>query len=465
MMITKYTMIGIAIVAVLLTSCRMTTMKRYNSAAFGGIDNTLAMMKLSSAKIEPISDKDESKTLWELSGEGQQQLIRSLDLRNIENSEFIESLNNKYLKQEEGPLTIDYTSKELKMIFSLEKLQDYSKLGSISNVNFSTADRIESINFTLTIHDSIPLTFKKWNKYNTEYGAVDVGDLSFSKSLSATAGYGTSSAATNEDRKGSEFEFTDAINAITKTPSISATGAISLTEAQKVKYRYVQLSGIIADKKMQIREEGMREIDLAGNINADVSLKFGELHEIIFNVSSLRDVKGDFSKVSNLKLKTVNVILPALTDVPDSIIGKLKLDYVYRHVYSGAETFYEWDDKVRYYKGSTESSELLFKKADYLPKLFFIGKIGQQSLNMLYKTKFMIKQNNTFAMLRFASLREAEDFRLWLTNYSDVPYGNNRAIKWGINELYIRDNGLDVPVSKNYLIANSPNFLVTKYYE
>ena len=55
---------------------------------------------------------------------------------------------------------------------------------------------------------------------------------------------------------------------------VSSTGSSSTTETQHVKYRFIQLSGNLNEKMLHVQEQGEREIDLTGNVLADVAFKF-----------------------------------------------------------------------------------------------------------------------------------------------------------------------------------------------
>jgi hypothetical protein len=457
------TMLGLVICA----GC--TTVKRYRSAEYKGEDNKLVMMHLTGARIEPEAKDPVYKDLWSLSDHGQQALINSLDKRNTDNDKYLKALNGQYMKKDDGPSTIDFTSKNLKMIFTISKKRAYETLG-MDTSKFSPADRIEYLKYNLEISPEMPLKFQKWNQYTTQYGTVSIADMTFSKSLSATAGYGASGTSSNENKNGTgDNQFTDVTKSATTTPSIGLSGSASSTEAQKIQYRYIQLNGNLDDKHIYMEEEGMREIDLTGNVTADVALKFDENLEFIYKISALKTDAGLYNKTDALKIVTIPVKLPNLKDAPAEIKAKLTFEYVYRHVKPGRgeRTFFEYDDKVQYYKGKNTKEVTIFKKADYLPQLFYIGKLGPQKSGVPKSLQLKIKDGGSYQPLRFASMLEANEFYKWAANYPCDAADVNTAIKWGPYELFAVEDATAtiVPVTKTYLQNNLNFFSVLDYYQ
>ena len=81
----------------------------------------------------------------------------------------------------------DFTRKELLMVFTVSRDRDYARLNDPSG-RFSPADRIEYLKLTLQIPQENQLKFTRWNRYATEYGEINIADVSFSRSLELDAG-------------------------------------------------------------------------------------------------------------------------------------------------------------------------------------------------------------------------------------------------------------------------------------
>jgi hypothetical protein len=131
-------MLGAGVIA--LVSC--TSLRRYNSNAKTGVDNDLADVSLFRSELSQAAPLKESKTLWDLSADAQSQFIKILNTRYPDNQQFINSMNFWYLKDEKESLVRDYTHKDLRLVFSVSKMRDYSKTKSLGRSRLSAADRI-----------------------------------------------------------------------------------------------------------------------------------------------------------------------------------------------------------------------------------------------------------------------------------------------------------------------------------
>ncbi|UWY27426.1 hypothetical protein N4T20_17050 [Flavobacterium sp. TR2] len=444
-----------------ITGC--TTVKRYKSIADSKEDNASRVdLSIFGLKIEPATAVDNSKTLWDLSGEGQAELIKNFALRSTDTDKLTALLNTKYLKASEKPSS-DFTSKNIQMIFSVKKNRDFVKIKD-SNPPYTSADRIEYLQFSLTIPKSIPLKFVKWNKFVTEYGSADVADLTFNQSLEATAGTGISTATTSEKTDGSSK--TTASGGT--TPYVSVKGTITKNEVQKVKYRYVALNGKMQEKSIDIEQEGMREIDLTGNIATDLSMKFDEMPQILFKISDYKKANGTYSSEEELKAEPYTVMVPDMQAYPDSITAKLKYSYAYRHVKKGAETFYEWDDVIEYYNCKDEEKDIvLFRRKDFAPDFYTISKKGEDQTPSEERTRIVIQsliEPSDIYELVFDSYDSAQNFKNWLLKFKPAKKGD--SIKIGEDyQLLMRKNNLpDAKLTQKMFIEYGNDLQVLPYY-
>jgi hypothetical protein len=188
----------------------------------------------------------------------------------------------------------------------------------------------------------------------------------------------------------------------------------------------MKLNGSISDKLISIEEEGTREIDLTGNVIADVALEFDAFPErmLVPVFSGDGKTKGTLSS-----FRFVDVMVPRMEEKSDTIHALLKLEYVYRHVQAGSNTFAEWDDQVEYYTGTVQKQIPLFLKEDYLPGFYCIEDRNER--NELLKIS---QGNNRVYLLQFLSYQDAFRVLEWLEDRdggaNDVPLlvGNSKLL-------------------------------------
>lgn len=339
----------------LLMFAACTSVKRFKSVEYKGEDNSLVDVELFNARISDEPSVAREKNLWTLSANAQTRLVQILDARYPDNEQFISVMSGSF---GEGEIpSQDLTRKDLRMVFTISKSRDYSKLNDGAG-RFSPADRIEYLRLNLLIPENYKLRFHEWNRYITEYGDIDIADVSFSRNLDLSVDGSPGGADL-----GSEATF-------------------GRNEKQVLSKRYLKLNGSISDRQFVIEEEGTREVDLTGNISVDVSLVFDAFPEIVMVPVFMAGEDGS-SEISTLNF--VDVLVPAMSTAPDTLYAILQLDYIYRHVASGWNTFAEWDDKVEYYQGSLSKRVPLFSKKDYLPRFFCIGSDhdGKDALKIL----------------------------------------------------------------------------------
>ncbi len=399
------------IVLVIASGC--TSVKRFKSASYKGEDHSLVDMELFGTRLERPGQVQDGKNLWDLSASAQTQMIQILNERYPDNGQFTRALNHEYILNGTAPLT-DYTSANLRMVFTISRQKDYAATGK-GEGRYSPADRIESLRFSLEIPQEANLHFTGWNRYETEYGVIEIAEMSFSRSLEL------------ESEVSGELV------------SGGVKGSVNRNEEQALKSRYLKLNGSISDYRLVVEEEGTREIDLAGNVIVDVSLEFERFPERVTIPLYTSDEEGGVQKVSALKF--VDVMVPRMEDAPETIVGKLEMEYVYRHVESGWKTFQEWDDKVAWYKGKVSKEIALFEKDEYVPPLYSIGSDlnGKRAVRVRTST-------GTEYPLQFIGYAEAVRFLDWLLRpASSVKIGDYEFI-YG-NELLTPESiGGEIPL-------------------
>jgi hypothetical protein len=433
---TKLIIILLVTGAVFMQSC--TTLKRYKSAKNSETDNTLADINLFGFRLSQAKPEKESKNLWDLSADAQSQFLRILNSRYPDNEMFINSLNFKYMNSQVEILSDDYTNKELRLIFSVSKKRDYTKTGSLIKAGLSPADRIEYLKISLDIPEKSKLRFTGWNMFTTDYGSVDIADVSFSRNLDQGASAYLS--AGSEPVKGNS--------------AIEGKSSFSRKEDQAIKYRYLKLNGRISEKEIEMEEEGTREIDLTGNIIADVSLEFDKFPEVLTSIFGLKDSTGKFNEADKLVISYSDVVVPYQIDPEDTIKAIVKMDYIYRNVGSGRRTFQEWDDRVKYFSGSIEKTFPLFAGSRYLPHFYCIGTDCPQKELVRIKTA-----SDNLITLKFGTYREALGFYEWLKYYFSKKEHQGKAVSIGEQVLVFKNGNLTI----DHILGDSC-FRVLSYY-
>jgi hypothetical protein len=346
-------------------------------------------------------EESPTRNLWDLSASAQTQLIQILNDRYPDNEQFIRGLNYEYMT-DGNVASMDFTRKKLRMVFTISKSRDYSVLNDASG-RFSPADRIEYLKFNLRIPEKYNLRFTEWNRYSTEYGEIEIADVSFSRS----------------------FEM-DMEGALTQKGEAGGKGSLSRNEQQEVRTRYLKLNGSISDREIGVEEEGTREIDLTGNVIADVSLEFEGFPERL-TIPLFAGESGDSSKEKSVAaLRFVDVLVPRIEDIPDTIRALLHFEYIYRHVQTGWKTYQEWDDRVEYYSGSVTKEVSLFTRKDFLPAFYTIGAELAGKNTMKIET-----QTGTDYPLQFKDYSDANQFMEWLLGLEDedaVMVGKNTLL-------------------------------------
>ncbi len=399
-------------------------------------------------KIEAAGEEDESKSLWDLQAEGQAELIKELSKRNSEDEKFASALNNKYIKGKSKTIT-DYTSKDVRLIFSISKKRNYQALPGFasSTTSFTLGDRIEYVKFDIVIPNNVNLSFVKWNKFSTEYATINVADVSFNRSLEVTASSGITNVSGAE--KTVDNKKTTSSNSL--TPTISGKGTTGIIENQIVRYRYVGLNGTISDKKASIEQEGIREIDLTGNVIADFNLKFDEFPETITSIEDYKAASGAYNAPKNLKVSLYTAMVPIVSGLPEKIEASLNYQYAYRHIVKGEKTYYEWDDKIEYITGTASKTITLFKRDDYLPSFYNISERAPDHVFGYQRTRIVLKDvhSNEETEMVFPDLAAAQEFWRWLNKHEPAPADVNKPIVIGSYKLLLRTGQENIDLTKN----------------
>ena len=378
-------------------------------------DNIRVRMNISDSKISDPAPSGSYKSLWDLGNEGQKELLDILAQRYKDNDKFTDILNNQYLSDDDkGSGAIDYVRKNVRIVFSISRWHPYDIMGKTNG--FSPADRIEYLKYKLTLDDpASTIKFTSWNRYGTAYGSINIADMNFQESLSASAGAGNSAGIlTGGSGSGA-----------------GVTTSASKTESQKVRYRYIQLNGSISSKSLQLESEGTREVDLAGNVTADVTMEFDAFPEVLYSLSKAKNDSGIFLQPGEVHLNETVALVPKETTI-HNIRAMLTYNYAYRHVEKGDKTFYEWDDKVKYVTGTVSKEVTLMKARDILPPfccLKFQCDTSTHNKNFIRIRNLAAGLGVQETNLAFANQSAANTFITWLVSYKCPPAELDQPIK------------------------------------
>jgi hypothetical protein len=427
----------ILIISVVLFISACTTFRRYSSVLESGIDSTLADIDLFGIRISQAKPDNGAKSLWDLSADAQSQFIKILNSRFPDNDMFLESLSFKYMMGDEDLPETDYVSKDLRLIFSVSRRSGILNEKVFNSPEISPADRLEYIKISLVLNDP-SLRFTGWNIYSTEYGSIEIGDVSFTKSidLKGSAALSAKNGMVNGD-----------VSAGTVT-------SLSRKEDQSIKQRYLKLTGRINKQRIEMEEEGTREIDLTGNVIADVSLEFDRSTEMITQIKGLKDSTGIYNPPQELSADVYLVSVPGKKKIDEFIEANLKMDFVYRNVRNGRRTFPEWDDRVKYYRGTVTKTIPLFTARDYVPGFYCIGSLSQNAVRDLIDIE---RGGDTQYPLIFRNYKEASAFFTWLMHW--LSMNNTDIVKIGDLSLKYKNSDLTFD-----MIKNDSRFGVMPYY-
>jgi hypothetical protein len=422
--------------AMILITASCTTLKRYSSQKTSGTDSSLADIDLFSSRLKQDIPQTSGKTLMDLTADAQSQFIRIMNTRYPSNEKFLNALKYEFQSGNMDIPVVDYVRKDLRLVFSVSKKHDFIKTVGLAKSELSQADRIEYLKISLQIEEP-SLKFTGWDMYATEYGSINIGDVSFTGSLDTDV---SASAGNVKDSKGS-------LTADVK-PSVSKK------EDQSVMYRYIKLNGRLNDTVIVMEEEGTRENDLTGNIIADVSLKFKSTEEVITRIKSLKDSTGTWLTPEKVQAETFLAEVPDIDKIKPQIRAKLTMDFVYRNVKCGRKTFPEWDDRIKYYTGHREKHVSLLRDTSYVPKFYCIG----SGLGGTRKSFAEITENDGRShTLILGTWEEANAFFVWMKDY--LIRNEGKTLKLGSSVLRFNDADLTLKV-----IQADKRFGVIPYY-
>lgn len=380
-----------------------TTLSRFNTMARTTQYNNVVKINVFAMPVTKPKDEQVVKTVFDLTDRGQEALLNNKSI-----AESKELLNSKFQeKPQQQDKIIDLTKRQIRLIFSVSRTPDYSKK------TFSAYDRVEDLRYTVKLDTSIvnnSVKFKSWNRFNTEYGTLDIGTLEFNQSFNASLDVtGTIGASVSGSSTAKKDEENSTTNGYSFGPSVSATGKLgynkSRKENQSIKQRFIQLTGSINEKEFSIHQQGTRETELAGNSSIDLEIELPKDVEFFATFKSLFKADGTPVAPANIGFSTNRYYIPDANLIrSEGVMAKLDYNYVIRHIKKKANTFPEYDDRVSFIIGKDSMYVTLIDKKSLLQPMYYIS--FEDSLNLTY--------DGCKRAVYFLSFEEASEFKTWL---------------------------------------------------
>lgn len=456
----KTTQIIFYIMAVcLLSSCdsknlakRYTNRSKASMFSLAATPQTFVQVGLKSKIISDPSKIPVKYNVLSLSERGQEAYIANARALITNRTAYLEMINSGFNLSEESKPNIKIIPKIVKkaFIFEVDKLQyQYVKPGESFNSGKTIfnipGDRIAYLELELKLSDNANIIFNSWDTYSSRYLTQNLGHVTASQnwnaSLTASANAGGQVAFntgntkegfdSNKDTSGATFVNTGAASSDTtsngyelissdkgtKTNSKGITGSVGLGVSGTVGYqnnyetstdllsRRLELTGVLGEHRMAIRQEGGNLIDLSGNVEVTVELLVTDDWAPPINLFKFKGLynAGVVIAPNLIKKNMMTILFP---DIKNDIIGTLDYSFLYRQVTTGHRHIPEARQKIHFWHGFVESSNnlklktepaVLLKKEDLRPKIYEL-RIGTQTL--MYDN----------ILLRFETVDEATTF-------------------------------------------------------
>lgn len=385
-----------------LTGCESDLPRRYKSMAIERQVPRKPLVRTSAFVIEKPKSIEELGVL-QLSAEGQAALITSIAKMDSSATGLYQQLAKGFTKQPSINM-IDRSQITKRIIFSTQK----------TNLAGDPADRISRLEFNLNLKD-LPesLQFHQWDRFETEYGQVDLGKIGLKKGVELSAKLSPTFGGT--------------LNA----GEAGVTVSRELSEEVALRQRFIALTGTLDTHNATLVQEGIVGIDLSGNTSIDLTIKFlPEALEIqqIVKFDSFQTNKG-LKNQEEITYRVIPIYLPThnvVKKLERGIHCDLTVNYVLRHVRKGSETIMEGDDVVVFAQGGHEipPQEVTLLSYAHLQRLrsrFFIRSIDDEGKNLAIDLP-----RNSSQSLDFATYEEAEEFLNWISSQKAIAVGGKK---------------------------------------
>ncbi|HBF33805.1 TPA: hypothetical protein DDW35_04510 [Candidatus Sumerlaeota bacterium] len=415
---TKFSMRCICVMTVTLTlilnGCAPFALSRRYLIASPYISQPPAQDEYASASAFVVSNAQtdnttqSQKNVFDLSGDAQAQLIKSVaeSVRATSGTAEIKTILGIFgtditsTQEKTAQQDIDRSVISKTIVLTVEK----------STKKQGPADRIAQIRLELTLDSPAKnIGWKSWNKFETEYGTVDLAKLTQNSVRSLTGGLSGGPKA----HAGTPV-----------TAELNANMSRALTEEVTLKQRYIQMSGKLTTSTVSIIQEGTVGMDMAGNnsINLQIQLPGETLEFFEFNAPESKNSTDSSSKEGDYSF--YNVKCPV---TKEDIAFTLSGEYLLRHVWFGSNSISEADDCICMIPGRFKNKRCVLLKQDELKTPYW--QIVKSASDKNHPLSLASQGEEGTKQLRFVSYKAAVKFLDWLRNSKDAKVGKDGTLE------------------------------------
>ena len=280
----------------------------------------------------------------------------------------------------------------------------------------SDADRIASLEISLSAPEGAPYKFDGFNRFETVYGSVALGEIS--------------RKATRTFNAKLEPTFSGTLAGVGEA---GGSSEVETEETLELRERIVQLSGWLLDKRGAIIQQGAVGLDLEGNTTINLVLELGgDIVELFSFSGPFKDgLPMDAAKLKPSIVRTRIPFFPtaaAAAAGPKGISVNVKTAYRFRHVLDGQDTTMEGDDHVVEYRGHSdvETAKIMDNEAFQALCGFWVLGVVQPGDDGAIKSQFMdnegqasvtelgLERHGESRTLYVGTKQEAQDLLRWL---------------------------------------------------
>ena len=430
------------IVAIVISGCSTNghLTRRYKSFELKENSKIENYVKVDAYIIEKEKEASPSKkTIFDLSPQGQKELIKQIGLNETESEKIINTILKPLSASSTSNIEfIDYTKFDKRIIVTIKNLSHYP------------GDRISKIDVRIKLDDKLRLL--SCNRLTTEWQTLDLGKLNYSNTISGEINGNLSLGSTlvNVGTNGSTNEQTNTLingtnttntgndvakSTISNTSSNSDTGTSlqglngklsgSRTFAEEVmlRRRIVSLNASISENTLDLFQESISGIDLTGNILADIVFDGNSSNqnvavEKVFAFSDLLDNNKKYNDPDKIKIKEFYV---RYINYTEDLTANIEFDADVRHIQRGDKTISEADDVVEILTGTYVPKEkkdaskplhvIILRKEQLNPKFWFLQLLDETKSRIPIE---ILSPTGTKGTLRFNSITDVKDFNSWL---------------------------------------------------
>jgi hypothetical protein len=367
--------------------------KLLNPAAMDNGKAPISVNVVSSINPDP-ADTTKPKTIMNLQGQGQRELISEYAKIYKKPGDFKDALNTVYFKKKDDGGLADFSSKSISITISVAKIWPQA----LTAADLALGDRLEMITMKFKLDDSLQgVYFKSWDRFKTQYGRFFIGSRSFTG---------------NQE--------------LNINPSITLANAAALslgnydtksqyTEQDTLSQQVIVSNGVLNEKDFMVDQTGTPKTSLLGNTILNITI--GTKTPVPGTFFSFDTLFAGSKIAASSKVKmTLKKYL--VSDNSKPITGTLTCAYRYRHITNGDRTYGESDDTVQYEYGTITQPVKLVEEKDLMPKYWYI----HDSINNVnLEVKDILNTSVKNYDLDFASNDEAVDFLGWLIHMTTPP--------------------------------------------